>query len=74
MGIYVFTWEVLRKYLVEDEADRESQNDFGKTLSRRCCLTDKNDRLRIQRLLERRRYDFKFVGSEYGYSEPRKRA
>lgn len=32
MGIYVFTWEVLRKYLVEDEADRESQNDFGKNI------------------------------------------
>ena len=32
MGIYVFTWEVLRRYLVEDEADRESQNDFGKNI------------------------------------------
>lgn len=32
MGIYVFTWEILRKYLVEDEADRESQNDFGKNI------------------------------------------
>lgn len=32
MGIYVFTWDVLRKYLVEDEADQESQNDFGKNI------------------------------------------
>ena len=32
MGIYVFTWEVLRRYLVSDEADPESQNDFGKNI------------------------------------------
>ena len=32
MGIYVFTWEKLRKYLVEDEADKTSSNDFGKNI------------------------------------------
>ncbi len=32
MGIYVFTWSVLRKYLVEDEANKESDNDFGKNI------------------------------------------
>ena len=32
MGIYVFTWDVLRKYLISDEADRTSQNDFGKNI------------------------------------------
>ena len=28
MGIYVFTWEKLRKYLEQDEEDPKSQNDF----------------------------------------------
>jgi len=32
MGIYVFNWKVLKKYLMEDEADPESSNDFGKNL------------------------------------------
>ncbi|MBR6793744.1 MAG: glucose-1-phosphate adenylyltransferase [Clostridia bacterium] len=30
MGIYIFTWEKLRKYLIEDEADPNSSKDFGK--------------------------------------------
>lgn len=29
MGIYVFTWSKLRKYLIEDEANPNSSNDFG---------------------------------------------
>ncbi|NLF34986.1 MAG: glucose-1-phosphate adenylyltransferase [Clostridiales bacterium] len=29
MGIYIFTWEKLRKYLIADEADPHSKNDFG---------------------------------------------
>ena len=32
MGIYIFTWEKLRKYLIEDEADPNSSNDFGKNV------------------------------------------
>ena len=32
MGIYVFSWKVLRKYLTEDEADPNSENDFGKNV------------------------------------------
>ena len=32
MGIYIFKWEKLRKYLVEDEANPESSNDFGKNI------------------------------------------
>ncbi len=32
MGIYVFTWDVLRRYLIEDEADKSSSNDFGKNI------------------------------------------
>jgi len=30
MGVYIFTWEKLRKYLLEDEANPNSTNDFGK--------------------------------------------
>ena len=30
MGVYVFTWEKLRAYLIADEADADSSNDFGK--------------------------------------------
>ncbi len=32
MGIYVFSWGALRKYLIEDEADPNSSNDFGKNV------------------------------------------
>jgi len=32
MGIYVFSWDKLRKYLTEDEADPDSSNDFGKNI------------------------------------------
>ena len=30
MGIYVFSWSKLRKYLEDDEANPDSSNDFGK--------------------------------------------
>ena len=32
MGIYIFTWEKLRKYLTMDEVNPESENDFGKNI------------------------------------------
>ncbi len=32
MGIYVFTWEKLKKYLEADDEDPKSQNDFGKNV------------------------------------------
>ncbi len=32
MGIYIFTWEKLRKYLIKDEEDKTSSNDFGKNI------------------------------------------
>lgn len=33
MGIYIFTWEKLRKYLIEDEQKGENtSNDFGKNI------------------------------------------
>ena len=30
MGVYIFTWSKLRKYLIEDEENPNSSNDFGK--------------------------------------------
>jgi len=32
MGVYIFTWEKLRKYLTEDAANPKSSNDFGKNI------------------------------------------
>ncbi len=32
MGIYIFTWSKLRDYLIADEADEKSSNDFGKNI------------------------------------------
>ncbi len=32
MGIYIFNWQKLRKYLIEDEADPNSSKDFGKNI------------------------------------------
>ena len=32
MGVYVFTWDKLRHYLVRDERDPKSDNDFGKNI------------------------------------------
>ncbi len=32
MGIYIFNWDILRKYLIEDEADPNSENDFGNNI------------------------------------------
>jgi len=32
MGIYIFNWPVLRRALIEDENDRQSDNDFGKNV------------------------------------------
>ena len=32
MGVYIFTWEKLRHYLEDDEADKKSNNDFGKNI------------------------------------------
>ncbi len=32
MGIYIFTWKKLRKYLIDDENNAASSNDFGKDI------------------------------------------
>lgn len=30
MGVYIFNWRVLKQYLIEDEQNPQSSNDFGK--------------------------------------------
>jgi len=32
MGIYIFNWDILKMYLIEDEADENSENDFGNNI------------------------------------------
>ncbi len=32
MGVYIFNWDTLRQYLIDDENDPESSNDFGKNV------------------------------------------
>ena len=32
MGIYVFSWDKMREYLINDEKNKESHNDFGKDI------------------------------------------
>ena len=32
MGIYIFDWSVLKKFLIDDENDIKSDNDFGKNI------------------------------------------
>lgn len=32
MGIYIFTWAKLKEYLILDEEDKQSSNDFGKNI------------------------------------------
>ncbi len=32
MGIYIFNWDILKRYLIEDEEDPESENDFGNNI------------------------------------------
>lgn len=32
MGVYIFTWEVLKRYLIEDAKNPKSNNDFGQDI------------------------------------------
>lgn len=32
MGVYIFSWKVLRKYLIDDNDNPNSSNDFGKNI------------------------------------------
>jgi len=39
MGVYIFNWKKLKEYLVKDEGDESSENDFGKNVIP-CMLND----------------------------------
>ncbi len=41
MGIYIFNWEVLKKYLIEDEMNENSSHDFGKDIIPKLLNNDK---------------------------------
>ena len=63
MGIYVFTWEKLRKYLEEDEENPKSQNDFGKNVLPAHAERRREDvRLPVRGLLEGRGHHREPVG------------
>lgn len=32
MGVYIFSWSKLKEYLIKDEDDKTSENDFGKNI------------------------------------------
>ena len=42
MGIYIFNWKDLREYLIIDNKDKESENDFGKNVLPRMLNDEKN--------------------------------
>lgn len=42
MGIYIFNWDILKKYLIDDENDPNSENDFGNNIIPNL-LKDKRD-------------------------------
>lgn len=63
MGIYIFNWQVLRAYLLEDEKDEQSEHDFGQDIIPKM-LNDK-------KLLYAYRFDgyWKDVGTIQSYWE-----
>ena len=32
MGVYIFTWQKIKEYLMKDSKDEDSSNDFGKNI------------------------------------------
>lgn len=42
MGVYIFSWEKLKNYLVADEADKDSENDFGKNIIPKMLQAEEN--------------------------------
>ena len=42
MGIYIFNWKMLKRYLHEDENDEKSSNDFGRNIIPRLLEGSKN--------------------------------
>ena len=70
MGIYIFNWDVLKSYLIADEADPESENDFAKTSSPPCCATAAACTPTACRLLEGRGHHLLAVAGKHGGPGP----
>ena len=66
MGIYVFNWKDLKQYLVEDEENPESSNDFGKNIIRACWPRASTWWLSLRGLLEGRGNHREPVGGQHG--------
>ena len=39
MGIYIFNWDILKQYLIEDEEDLTRKMTLATTSSQTCCVT-----------------------------------
>ena len=71
MGIYVFTWKKLREYLIRDEADTSSSNDFGKNIiPNMLAAGEKMIAYRFDGVLEGRGHPGEPVGRQHGYALP----
>jgi glucose-1-phosphate adenylyltransferase len=42
MGIYIFKWKKIKQYLIDDEADPDSEKDFGKNVIPRMLANNEN--------------------------------
>ena len=62
MGVYIFNWSLLKKYMEEDEQDKGSSHDFGKRRSAAF-------RISLPGILAGCRNGRKFVGSKHGFAE-----
>ena len=66
MGIYIFNWDILKQYLIEDEADPESEMILEIILYRICCVMREKCTCITLTDTGKMWNDSIFVGSEYG--------
>lgn len=69
MGIYIFNWSILKKFLAEDVANPDSSNDFGKNVIP--AMIDSGCRhvcMELFRILEGCRNDCKPLGGKHGFA------
>ena len=68
MGVYIFDWPLLKKYMQADEEDPTSQNDFGHDIIPNHAPRGRaHVCLRVSGILERRRNHRQPVDGEYGF-------
>ena len=71
MGVYIFTWKVLREYLIADDKEPEFEKRLRQEHHSRICsmIISVMLGLPLRELLEGRRHDCKPLGSEHGSFE-----